>query len=509
MSSITTFTPLSKLKPYKNNWRVQVKCLHSWRQNTSFGDTFEMVLADQWGNKIHASCKKNHMYRIQRVLPAGQWAVIENVQLNAAGGQYRTTRHPYKMTISDESVVRGSDLTEHRIFLSLASYEEIGNGTLETHFLIDVIGKVHDLGDVLTVKAQGQDKKRVQFRLIDSQGNDLACCLWGSYAEQIEAIIDECKDRTIVCLIRFAKISFFRGEVQITNAFDASRLYINPTEPEVVELTERLSDDHLLLSPFDKSTGKKDGKRIQYDWGEAEIRQISEVNAANQVEVCKIECTIEAIDTDWAWFYFGCNRHNKRVNKIPKVDYEKMSKIDKPMFRCEVCNANVTNVSPKFKLHLVVKDDTDSCNLMLLGSVAKSIIGISADDLWDGSYGDIEDPEILPEPIRALVGKSFCFGLSICSDNVTNGSSTFLVLEVCSGDKLMSIETDSEALSDMGTASSTMSSAGVLMLDTNSPEDPKTPFSKRKEDDVDLPDLTSTSKKLCTKWIKQEKAKKD
>lgn len=47
------------------------------------------------------------------------------------------------------------------------------------------------------------------------------------------------------------------------------------------------------------------------------------------------------------------------------------------------------------------------------------------------------------------------------------------------------------------------------MLDTNSPEDPKTPFSKRKEDDVDLPDLTSTSKKLCTKWIKQEKAKKD
>lgn len=66
-----------------------------------------------------------------------------------------------------------------------------------------------------------------------------------------------------------------------------------------------------------------------------------------KVEICKIICNIEAIDTDWTWFYFGCNRHNKRVNKIPKVDYGRMSKSDKPLFRCDICNANVTNVSPK------------------------------------------------------------------------------------------------------------------------------------------------------------------
>lgn len=66
-----------------------------------------------------------------------------------------------------------------------------------------------------------------------------------------------------------------------------------------------------------------------------------------QVEICKIICTIEAIDTDWAWFYIGCNRHSKRVIKLPKIDYENMTKLDKPMFRCEVCNANITNVGPK------------------------------------------------------------------------------------------------------------------------------------------------------------------
>jgi len=45
------------------------------------------------------------------------------------------------------------------------------------------------------------------------------------------------------------------------------------------------------------------------------------------------------------------------------------------------------------------------------------------------------------------------------------------------------------------------------MLESSSPEDPKTPFSKRKEDDADLNDHSSISKKLCTKMIKQEKTK--
>lgn len=59
------------------------------------------------------------------------------------------------------------------------------------------------------------------------------------------------------------------------------------------------------------------------------------------------------------------------------------------------------------------------------------------------------------------MGKSFCFGVSITSDNVTNGSETFVVLEVCSGDKVYSIDSHSLSTSDMVTTSSTMSSGSV------------------------------------------------
>ncbi|KAG5411885.1 hypothetical protein IGI04_008204, partial [Brassica rapa subsp. trilocularis] len=328
------------------------------------------------GNKIHATSKRSLMLRIQRVLPIDSWGVIEHVTVTPAGGQYRTTNYKYKMVIAEDAVLSRSDLADDRNFLSLANYEEIENGTKKQAFLIDVIGRIHELGDVQTVQVSGEDRKRVQFRLVDAEGNNLACCLWGTYAEQLEP---------------FAKIKEFREELQITNAFDASRLFLNPMIPELAQLTERLSNDDLSVALVQKPSGKKDGKKHLYNWNDAEIKTISEAAESTQ-------------------------------------------------------------------LHLVVKDDSATCNLMLLGSVGKSIVAVDAEELWDGSYEEIEDPEILPEPILSLVGKSFCFGISITSDNVTNGSDTFVVLEVCSGDKVLTIETDSQSNSDMVTTSSTMSS---------------------------------------------------
>ena len=43
----------------------------------------------------------------------------------------------------------------------------------------------------------------------------------------------------------------------------------------------------------------------------------------------------------------------------------------------------------RFKLHLIVRDDTEACKLMSLNTVAKTIVGHEAVDLWDGSYDEV------------------------------------------------------------------------------------------------------------------------
>ncbi|XP_033141116.1 replication protein A 70 kDa DNA-binding subunit C-like [Brassica rapa] len=483
---------INDLKPFKEEWRIRLKLLHTWKTKTDYGgESLECIFADE---------------------TLGEWRELENFKISAAGGQYRPSKFQYKLTVIGDTKIKPTDYRDENQFLSLASYEEIVTGKLKTFFLIDVMGQVVDLGEVAICQLKtGENRKRVNFRLRDTSGNELVCCLWGPYAEQIESHVEESKDEPIVCLIRFAKISNFRGEVQITNAFDSSVLMLNPIMEEAIDFRQKMSQTDLPLALLGSSDENKVIKQVVDDWNEVDIKCISEIYLAVEAESCKIVCTIEAIDTDWGWFYFGCNRHNRRTTRVGRKGGGKMVESEKPVFYCDVCRANTTDVSPKYKLHLFVKDDTGSCQLMLLDTVAKTIIGEKADTLWDGSYAEIEDPNILPIPIKNCVGKSFCFGISIANDNVANGSDTFKVSEVWSGDHIHRIESLSEPVSLIETNSSTLSTGEVRLIDYNieSSSDVSTPFSKRKEGDAELSDMNSTSKKLRAQSIKVEKIKED
>ncbi|KAL0899543.1 hypothetical protein Bca101_083504 [Brassica carinata] len=64
--------------------------------------------------------------------------------------------HQYKMTILGDTVIARSDFRNDNHFLDLAMIEEIGNGKLESKFLIDLAmieEIVTDLGAVATVQS--------------------------------------------------------------------------------------------------------------------------------------------------------------------------------------------------------------------------------------------------------------------------------------------------------------------------------------------------------------------
>ncbi|KAF8092455.1 hypothetical protein N665_0414s0006 [Sinapis alba] len=416
MSTNQSFTLINSLKPYKKKWRVQVKLIHSWKQTPPYADeTLELVLGDQTGVKIHASCPRTHMFRTQRNLP-----------LESGVG------------------FTESDHQDDSLFLTLANYEKISNESEDPNILIDILVHPYDVSGVQIVRVKDEDRKRIQFRMRDIIGNNLACCLWGSYAEQIENVVQDSDLAKTVWLLRFAKIS-------------------------------DIENDSLPLALTDNKHEKREIIKVADDWDDIGISMISEISEMSELDQTKIVCSVKAIDTDWAWFCFGCNRCKHSVEMICKKDNQS----DKP--RCNKCRGNVSNVEPKFKLHLIVEDNTGTCKIMLLNSVAVSVLGSSVVDLWDGSYEEA-NLEILPAPIIDLVGKSFCFGITTSSD----GSEIFKVSEVWSGDIIQKIESQSEPLSYIEGGSSCL-----------------------KDTDSYLPDLTSASKKIFPNLIKLEKTKTD
>ncbi|CAF1930835.1 BnaC05g29190D [Brassica napus] len=411
---------VNKVKPHKDSWKVHVK-----------------------GGKIHASCKRTQMFHLQRSLPP------------ASGGKYRPTPLSYKITFTSDTLIGRSVFEDDDPYLNFVSYEDIGGQGSDANVLIDIIGEVFNLDGIQIVQVHGKDRKRVHFRLRDTNGHDVRCCLWGKYAEQFEPFIEDNNVETLLCLIRFAKISFYQGDIQITNAFDASLVILNPTMKEAIEFREKLLQVNRPLA-------------------------IMGTKSDNQVQSCKIICSIESVDTDWGWFYFGCCGCNKRVSRIRRNE---LAQNEKPLWYCEKCHSNVTKVEPKYKLHLNVKDDSGSCKLMMLDTITSAIVGCEAVQIWDGSY-----------------------------DEANNGSNTFYVSEVSTGNDLPKLETQSEPVSALDTNSSTLPSGEVLMLKPNSASSSEgftTPTVKRKEEDAELKDITSTSKKLCTKPVKLEKTKDD
>ncbi|XP_048605305.1 uncharacterized protein LOC106411328 [Brassica napus] len=175
------------------------------------GDSLELVLSDAHGTKIHASCKKTYMDELATKVPVGEWINIDNFSLTNAPRTFRTTKNPLKMNFLHNTDISESTLRIDDNFLDLVDFETI---------LTDLIGQVLDLGDLDTVHCTGGKERKNDLRL--------PCCLWGTYAENVYNACQEAEDGFIVCLLRFAKIGHFRGEVQISNAYDSSKIFINP-----------------------------------------------------------------------------------------------------------------------------------------------------------------------------------------------------------------------------------------------------------------------------------------
>ncbi|KAF8095703.1 hypothetical protein N665_0324s0001 [Sinapis alba] len=394
MAPILPISLLSDVRTFKNTWKIQVKPIHIWNQYSQIGgETLEMILADETGTKIHASFKRTWVPRVQSALPLGAWRTIENFSVSGVGGKYRPTNHSYKIVFNGSSSIKGSNVKNDDNFINLTTFDTIMGGSLNTHFLIAV-----EVGDIHYVQVQGKERKKLEFLLMDQNvyliigitcsEATISCCLWDVFAEKVFNAYQKFAGEMILCLIRFAKICFTKG----------MRVVIN-------KKPKRKRDERFSI-PF---------------------RSVSEIRMSNEIEKCLLVATVIGNDTDWAWYYFSCtnNNCNKKVTKMchhnhcTKVIYSfyfiiyiKTYCIENWLFTALIMILN------SYKLHLMIKDETDQTKVMLLDSEAEIIVGKSAEELLDGSLEEIliykmEDPKALLETIKALIGKTFLIFLYI------------------------------------------------------------------------------------------------
>ncbi|KAG7532765.1 Nucleic acid-binding OB-fold [Arabidopsis thaliana x Arabidopsis arenosa] len=504
-----TFGYLKDVRPYKIGWRVQVKVLHAWKQYTSdTGETLELVFSDELGKKIHCTVKKDLVSRYVNSLTVGDWVLIETFGLSYAGGQFRPTNHLYKMTFVNTTTVFGSEPKSESNYLSLAKFEKIHSGELNPHILVDVMGQIVMVSELENLEANNKPTCKLDFEMRDETDVRIAVTLWGSFAQTVYTACQAAEDKTVVCLIRFAKIKAFKGVRSLSNSFDATQVHVNPAYPEVAAFIQSLPDDCIICVFRERVPRFAIVSAKNEDYDEFPRNTISELITSMDVGKARLMCTIYAIDTDWAWYYISCKSCNKKVTHVHAGVNGVNNKGKKPRFWCDVCKSVVTNVIARFMIYAKVMDNTGEPRLLLFDSICSEIIGESAASVLDGSVDEIDDPEDLPDPVKNLIGKTFLFLVWIERANIFDGKEIYKVSKVLQKNGLLEEQLVEES-SDIVNAASIVSGDQVpLMLEcSQETTDSITPSSKRVYPlNVGSSDGSSTSKKLCIAPVDLEKS---
>ncbi|WZY69725.1 hypothetical protein YC2023_001965 [Brassica napus] len=168
----------------------------------------------------------------------------------------------------------------------------------------------------------------------------------------------------------------------------------------------------------------------------------------------------------------------------------------RPLFFCNTCDKEHSDVISRFKLIAHVKDDSGEANFLLFDANAQQIVRHSAAELYDEN----EDEDFLPEAVSDLFGKRVLFEISVDADNIKGKSSQYVV-RLATDDREMV-----EEFADLPPKP-------VLMLESaydissGSGGFTATPLSKRKSEQDDesyLEDQHSVNKKLSQKKLKGE-----
>ncbi|XP_057418071.1 uncharacterized protein LOC130712255 [Lotus japonicus] len=104
------FNDVSELRSGKEQWKIMVKVIRIWYSkgfaSSKLPLSLEMVLMDSKGNKIHATIKKTLMYKFEKLLVDGNVYSISGFVLVDSCGDYKTTRHNYKICFMFKTEVR-------------------------------------------------------------------------------------------------------------------------------------------------------------------------------------------------------------------------------------------------------------------------------------------------------------------------------------------------------------------------------------------------------------------
>ncbi|KAF7822124.1 replication protein A 70 kDa DNA-binding subunit [Senna tora] len=369
------FDAVNDINRSRSNWTIKIRITRLWESppypKTCPDNTIDMVLCDKDGSKIAASVKSVFANKFKNNLKEGAVYIMSGFNVVASSSTFRATRHSYKLNFQYQTRIARADDdgSIHQFGFEFVPAVKIISGELDQNILVDVIGRVFNMSEVHESSSSDPNSMRVTIYIEDTDKTQLAITLWGQYANQIVQYMSKnSESAAIVVAFQFCKI---KDSIKGCSL----KIFMTTTTPQEAAFAG------YPLSSVDEL----------YQSGDKAI-------------VCILANVIQ-VNKDRGWFYNACKKCGKKVDP------------DGPIFWCHSCKGLVNQATIKYRVELMVLDESNSANVTIFDRDVFNIVGLQAPQLHDehskGMLVDANHTVNWPVKLDSFVGQTFVFKVAV------------------------------------------------------------------------------------------------
>ncbi|CAE6012056.1 unnamed protein product [Arabidopsis arenosa] len=238
--SMAYFHDVSILRPCITGWHIRVKVLRMINVCINPRNALRLVLVDDKGFKIDCWINGEYAKHYAEFLKEDRWFSFTEFRVLENSDRVRLTNHPFRMSIFGTTVVLPADPPSVEPRDSFTPFSSIIDGTVDESVLIDLIGVLSDVGELVNVGTNPSDLTgfRLSFRIRGPCGNAIDGLVSGRSAMEFRKHYDLCVSKPLVCIMRLWKVDrYFDGpkNVRIVNKGLISKVLPYPDVPEAAE----------------------------------------------------------------------------------------------------------------------------------------------------------------------------------------------------------------------------------------------------------------------------------
>ncbi|XP_024004909.1 uncharacterized protein LOC112082050 [Eutrema salsugineum] len=242
-----------------------------------------------------------------------------------------------------------------------------------------VIGQVVSL-ETSDVIAQGKPIKKLDVVLSNASDNRLTCTLWGNFGKKVIDYVTKNSASVIVCVVRFASVSEWKGVYSISNSFNATQIFLDPHSKQIEDFRALLPTNAFVISNEPKvpsSSTKSVSWRDEF-FDRNERKTIQGIVYADTEMKCVAAATVVRVEYNPILYYIACRTCDKTVHPIESDSTDD----DSVLFDCRECGEAVSDVVARYKLVLVVSDESgEDIRFLLFDKIASAFLRVQADTL--------------------------------------------------------------------------------------------------------------------------------